>query len=111
MTQRYSKRFGGLAVAAALALGAVPIAQASHGADDPAGHDLNDDNGGQVVTQGGPGIDDPASHDVGDDSRARRVRVRHHHRHHHRGHHHAHHARHGADDGPRHDAGDDHGTR
>jgi hypothetical protein len=109
MTQRHSKRFGGLAVAAALALAAVPAAQAQHGADDPAGHDLGDDHGGQAITQSGPGVDDPANHDVRDDRRARKARVRH--RHHHRGRHHQRHARHGADDGPRHDAGDDHGTR
>jgi hypothetical protein len=111
MTQRHSKRFGGLAVAAALALAAVPAAQARHGADDPVGHDLGDDQGGQVVTQSGQGADDPANHDVRDDRRARNAHVRHRHRHRHHGRHHARHARHGADNGPRHDAGDDHGTR
>jgi hypothetical protein len=36
-----------------------------HGADDPANHDANDDNGG--VLSAPPGADDPANHDANDD--------------------------------------------
>jgi merozoite surface protein 4 len=107
MTQRYSKRFRGLAVAGALGLAAVPAAQARHGADDPAGHDAGDDHGGLIVGVAQHGADDPANHDARDDRRVRNARVRH--RHHRR--HHGRHAQRRADDGPRHDAGDDHGTR
>ena len=58
------------------------IAQAKHGADDPAGHHRHS-------------AGDRAGHDRRDDH------GRHHGRHHHRG----------ADDGARHDARDDHGHR
>jgi len=55
-----------------------------HGADDPAGHDANDDHGGATG-----GTDDPAGHDANDD---------------HGG------ATGGTDDPANHDAGDDHGS-
>ena len=62
--------------------GVAGVAQARHGADDPAGHDVGDDHGSS------------ARHGR-DDGRRHRARA----------------ARHGRDDGPRHDAGDDHGGR
>jgi merozoite surface protein 4 len=80
----------------ALALGTGGVAQAKHGADDPAGHNAGDDHGGLVAKAARHGADDGP----GDDRGGRRHRARH-----------AHHARHGADDGPRHDANDDHGGR
>ena len=47
MTKNRLARFTALsATSAALAFGGVGIAQASHGADDPPGHDVNDDHGG-----------------------------------------------------------------
>jgi hypothetical protein len=69
-----------LAAGAALA----PAALARHGADDPAGHDRFDDNGGRaaLVHTARHGADDV---------------VRHRHRHHDRGV-----RRHGNDDGPNH---------
>ena len=60
------------------------VAEARHGADDPAGHHRHARHG----------ADDRANHDARDD-----------HGRHHR------HARHGADDGANHDANDDHGGR
>lgn len=48
MTTNRLARFTALsATSAALAFGGVGIAQASHGADDPPGHDANDDHGGE----------------------------------------------------------------
>jgi len=83
MDQRFSKRLTILGAAAALAVAAVPAAQASHGADDPVGHDVGDDNGGLVLNTGSRGADDPANHDARDDRKARKARkARHHHRHH-----------------------------
>jgi hypothetical protein len=111
MTQRSRKIFTLLTVSGAMAAAAVPAAYAKHGADDPVGHDVGDDNGGLVVKA--PGADDPVNHDVNDDRKARNRKAEVRHRHRHRGRHHrAHHARHGGkDDGPNHDAGDDRGTR
>jgi hypothetical protein len=69
------KKLTAIAAAAMMALGGTAgIAQARHGADDPAGH-----------VRHGNGADDATPH------------AKKHHRHH--GHHHA---RHGADDGPNH---------
>jgi hypothetical protein len=94
---------GTIAVLAFGSFGAAGVAQARHGADDPAGHNAGDDRGGS----GGHGADDKpggvraraARHGRddrgGDDNRRHRARA----------------ARHGRDDGPRHDAGDDHGGR
>jgi hypothetical protein len=51
------------ALLTALALGAAttaPAALAKHGADDPAGHHVGDDNGGGKGEGGG--ADDPAGH-------------------------------------------------
>jgi hypothetical protein len=76
---------GAIAALGAGSLGPVGIAQAKHGADDPAGHDAGDDHGGRRADDG--------------------VRVRA--RAHHARHRHHHHARHGRDDRP----GDDHGRR
>ena len=77
---------GAIAALGAGSLGPVGIAQAKHGADDPAGHDAGDDHGGRRADDGA------------------RVRVRAHHARHR---HHHHHGRHGRDDRP----GDDHGRR
>jgi hypothetical protein len=111
MTQRYRKLIASMGMAGALAAAAVPAAMAKNGADDPAGHDVGDDNGGLV--QQAPGADDPAGHDLGDDRNpaARRREVRHHHRRHHRHHHRAKDTRHGygKDDAAGHDRNDDHG--
>jgi hypothetical protein len=40
---------GAIAALGAGSLGSVGIAQAKHGADDPAGHDVRDDHGGRRV--------------------------------------------------------------
>jgi hypothetical protein len=87
MTQRSRKIFTLLTITGALAAASVPVAQARHGADDAAGHDVGDDNGGLVVKA--PGADDPVNHDANDDRKAgeRKAEVRHHHRHHGRHHH------------------------
>jgi hypothetical protein len=82
MDQRFRKRLTILGAAAALAVAAVPAAQASHGADDPVGHDVGDDNGGLVVNTERRGADDPANHDARDDSKARKTRQARHHKHH-----------------------------
>jgi merozoite surface protein 4 len=107
MTQRYRKLVTTIGLAGAFAAAAVPTAMAKHGADDPVGHNVGDDNGGLV--QQAPGADDPANHDAGDDRQpaARKPEVRHRHRHH--GRHHAKDARHGKDDPAGHDRGDDRG--
>ena len=48
MTMNRLARFTALSAAsAALAFGGVGIAQADRGADDPPGHDVNDDRGGK----------------------------------------------------------------
>jgi Ni/Co efflux regulator RcnB len=70
-------RITAFAAAATMAVGGMAgIAQAKHGADDPAGHQRH-----------GNGADDAQPH-------AKRHHARHHHGHHHQ--------RHGADDGPNH---------
>jgi merozoite surface protein 4 len=84
---------GTIAALAFGSLGAAGVAQARHGADDPAGHNAGDDHGGRAVRAHAArhGRDDRA----GDDRGGLRART----------------ARHGSDDGPGHDAGDDHGGR
>jgi hypothetical protein len=108
MTQRYRKLMVSIGLAGAFAAAAVPAAVARSGADDPAGHNVGDDNGGLV--QQAPGADDPANHDVNDDRKpaARKPEVRHRHRHHGRRHH-AKAGRHGKDDPAGHDRNDDRG--
>jgi hypothetical protein len=49
----------GAAAVALLVLAPAGIASASHGADDPIGHNVGDDRGGHG---GGHGADDPAGH-------------------------------------------------
>ena len=75
-----------LAAAALIATAGSGAAWARHGADDPAGHNRNDDRGGRIGAHLRHGADDPAGHDRNDD-----------HGRHHGGHRHG-----GHDDGPRH---------
>jgi hypothetical protein len=74
-------RLTALAAAATMALGGAAVAQAKHGADDPAGHQRH-----------GRGADDAqphAKHGADDAVKGHRHHGRHHHKH-------------GADDGPNH---------
>jgi hypothetical protein len=104
-----SHRLALLGSVATLAIGSLAgTALAKGGADDPAGHNKGDDNGGKVARIARSGADDPVGHDRFDDKVARRKLERHHRRHHRAR---AHAARHGRDDGPNHDKGDDKGAR
>lgn len=44
-----------------------------HGADDPAGHDANDDRGDAAASRRNGGADDPAGHDANDDKGGHRA--------------------------------------
>ncbi|HEX5225139.1 MAG TPA: hypothetical protein VFW29_08420 [Solirubrobacteraceae bacterium] len=102
MSARYTKLVPMIAVAGTLAFGG-GAAAASHGADDPVGHDVGDDHGGlvSVPTRG----DDAANHNLGDDRLARPAARHHRHKHHA----HARSTERRAHDGANHDAGDDRG--
>jgi hypothetical protein len=103
-----SQRLALLGTVSALAIGSLGgTALAKNGADDPAGHNKGDDNGGKVARVARGGADDPAGHNRRDDKLRRKLER--HHRRHHRARAHA--ARHGADDGRNHDKGDDKGAR
>jgi hypothetical protein len=88
-----TKLAAALGAAALIVSAGSGAAWAKHGADDPAGHDRNDDRGGRVGAHLRHGADDGPNHDRNDD----------HGRHHGGRHHDDRGARHGGhDDGPRH---------
>jgi merozoite surface protein 4 len=103
-----SLSLAGGAIAAAAAVSGNPARQvviptSATPTHDPAGHDANDDHGGNrpssspTMSSGRGGADDPATHDANDDDspRATPTATEAHDR--------------GADDPADHDAGDDHG--
>jgi Spy/CpxP family protein refolding chaperone len=70
MTLRSRRLLALLATGAALTVAAVPVAQASHGADDPVNHERAHHHHHHVrhhAEAARHGNDDPANHDVGDD--------------------------------------------
>jgi hypothetical protein len=69
MTKAYTRLAASLGVAAAVAVAAVPVAQARHGADDPVPHERahHRHHHHHRAADARHGHDDPANHDRGDD--------------------------------------------